>query len=259
MSSERFFVIVNDVRFAYRTVPILKGVSLSVKRGEIAAVLGPNGTGKTTFLKCLDHLLKPSGAVLIDGQDVSRFDRRRIAHYFGFVPQERRTDFPYTGFEIVLMGRYAHTRFFARTGARDIETVMEIMETTGTWNLAHRPFSELSGGEKQKIMIARALAQEPPVLLCDEPTLHLDMNSQMNILRILRQQSRQRQTTIFFVSHDLNLAHQFADRFILLSDGKVFAAGDRKILTEETIEAVFKIRPVILRNGNLTVFHFPLV
>ena len=258
MNMNQVFVEVSDVRFAYRSVPVLTGVSLTVERGEIAAVLGPNGTGKTTFLKCLNRLLRPSGAVMIEGQDVSKLDRRQIARSFGFIPQDGRGDFAYTVREAVLMGRYSRAPFLSRENAEDANAVLKAMEMTGIGYFADRPFAELSGGEKQKVVIARALAQEPLVLLCDEPTLHLDMKSQRDVLRSLRRYSRECGVSVFFVSHDINLALQFADKFFLLHKGGIHAAGGKETLTVDNLEAVFGIRPEIIQHEGNPVFHFPL-
>ncbi|MFH2068339.1 MAG: ABC transporter ATP-binding protein [Candidatus Omnitrophota bacterium] len=242
------------LEFSYQSAPVLKGVSLIIEEGDRFAILGPNGTGKTTFLKCLNRKLKPKGSIMLEDRNLETFSRREIARKIGFVPQESETTSSFTGLEIILMGRYAHGGGFARTNEHDPGAIRDILRETGTTDFAHRPFCRLSGGEKQRIIIARALYQNPGILLCDEPTLHLDLKSQVEILSLLKKSSQRGNLTILFASHDINLAFQFAEKILLFSEGRIYAAGGREVLTENNLKTVFGIAPKMIEKDGATFF-----
>ncbi len=221
---------------------VLRGVSLELEAGELVGLIGPNGSGKTTLLRVLSGLLMPSrGEVYLDGQDVRAFHRRDIARRVAVVPQELVMPFAFSVYEMVMMGRTPHVQPILGAGPRDRQVVAEKMELTATSVLAERPFSELSGGEKQRVIIAMALAQEPDILLLDEPTVHLDINHQVEILELIKRLNRQANLTVLATMHDLNLAALYFDHLVLLDGGQVVASGSpAEVLREESIRQVFQ-------------------
>jgi len=221
---------------------VLRGVSLELGAGELVGLIGPNGSGKTTLLRVLSGLLAPSrGKVYLDGQDLCAFDRRQVAQRVAVVPQELNVPFAFSAYEMVMMGRTPHVRPILGAGPRDRQVVAEKMKLTATSALAERPFGELSGGEKQRVIIAMALAQEPEILLLDEPTVHLDINHQVEILELIKRLNRREGLTVLATMHDLNLAALYFDRLILLDGGQVAANGSpAEVLREESIRQVFR-------------------
>jgi iron complex transport system ATP-binding protein len=221
---------------------VLREVSLELGAGELVGLIGPNGSGKTTLLRLLSGLLLPSrGQVYLDGHDVRALDRRQIAQRVAVVPQELVMPFAFSVYEMVMMGRTPHVQPIVGAGPRDRQVVAEKMELTATLDLAERPFGELSGGEKQRVIIAMALAQEPEILLLDEPTVHLDINHQVEILELIRRLNRQESLTVLATMHDLNLAALYFDRLVLLNGGQVVANGSpAEVLRQESIRQVFQ-------------------
>jgi iron complex transport system ATP-binding protein len=226
-------------------------VSLSLAAGEFVALAGPNGAGKSTLLRALSRVLRPrGGAVLLDGGDLYALAARQSARAIAVVPQETSIDFDFTCEEVVLMGRAPHLGRFESEGERDRAVVREAMERTGTWDLRRRSIRELSGGERQRVVLARAFAQEPRVLLLDEPTAHLDLAYQVQVLRSVRALRREKGTAILAAMHDLNLASACADRIVLLSKGRVVASGrPEEVLVPDVVREVF--------GGDVTVRPHP--
>jgi iron complex transport system ATP-binding protein len=221
----------------------VRDVSLTVARGSITGLLGPNGCGKTTLLKLLAGMLQPRGGqVTLDGRPVSALTRREIARRLAVVPQETRTPFDFTVIEMVLMGRYPHLGAFELEGARDLAIAREALAATGTTAFESRAFSTLSGGEKQRVVIAGALAQSAEVLLLDEPTAALDLRYQFEIITLLRRLNAERGTTVIVSTHDLNLAAALCDRMVLLRGGRIMAQGATgEVLTPEHVRALYEI------------------
>lgn len=218
-------VDVRAVTFRYRSGKGLGAVSFNVSAGERVGVVGPNTAGKSTLLRLLSKVLKPQlGAVLIHGRDLSAVGRLALAREVAVVPQDFQVAFPFSVNEVVLMGRYPHATGGA-WGARDRALAQAAMEATGIAGLANRRVDELSGGERQLVSLARALAQEPSVLLLDEPTAHLDLRHQRDMVEIIFAARTDRARTTIMVSHDLNLAAEHCDRLLLLADGAVQAFG----------------------------------
>jgi iron complex transport system ATP-binding protein len=233
----------DNLAFAYKDKVVLDGVSLSVGKGEMVGILGPNGSGKTTLLKILSGVLPGKGEIKINGKNIGSYGRRELSCLFAVVPQENHVSFPYTLAEIVLMGRASHHSSLAFESERDREVARRSMELTGVLSLSDRYLHELSGGEKQRVIIARALAQEPEILLLDEPSAFLDLKHQVHILEILRHLNREQKLTIVAALHDLNLAALFFPRLVILRDGKIYRDGTPvEILTEKTIDEVYGIR-----------------
>ncbi len=233
---------VRGVDFAYRPAEtVLRDVSFSVAEREIVGLIGPNGSGKSTLLRLLDGLLKPAaGEVLLRGRPISRIGREELARTIAAVPQEQPVPFPYRVREVVMMGRSPHLERFHFEGARDIEIVAGALEMTGIAQLADRKMGELSGGERQKVWIARALAQEPEVMLLDECTVFLDIRHQLLFFDLLRSLHRSRGIAVLFVTHDVNLAARYAERLVMLDRGEVRASGTVwDVLTEQNIRDVY--------------------
>jgi iron complex transport system ATP-binding protein len=232
-----------NICFRYAAKPVLEEVSFALEAAQIVAMIGPNGSGKTTLLKMLNATLFPnSGQVLIEGQDTRHWPRQAIARTVAIVPQESPAIFPFFAEEIVLMGRFPYLRSLAFEDKKDYRIVQDVMARTDSLSFAHRRFNELSAGERQRVLIARALAQEPKILLLDESTVFLDLKHQAQFLSLLRELSRKQHLTVVFVTHDLNLAAQNADQLLLLYNGKKYAIGTpADILTAQNIKEVYDV------------------
>ena len=243
---------VRDAWFGYdRDRMVLRGITLDVARGSIIGILGPNGSGKTTLLRVLAGTRQPHrGAVTLDGTPLAQLSRPALARRMAVVPQETQLAFDYTAAEVAMMGRYAHLGAFEIEGPADVAAIDRALESTGTWRLKDRLFTTLSGGEKQRVIIASALAQidEAGVLLLDEPTASLDLRYQIEIADLLRQLHRQRGVSIVISTHDLALAGALCECLVLIRDGAVVAAGPTDdILTPENIRAVYDVDAEIVR------------
>jgi iron complex transport system ATP-binding protein len=233
---------INKLSFNYTSFPVLKDVDLTVDLGEILSIVGPNGSGKSTFLKCINRILKTKqNTVLIDGKDASKINLKELSKIMGYVPQNSTSTFPFTVFDMVLMGRKPHIHW--SLSERDYEIVAETMNFLGINELAMRHFNELSSGEQQKVIIARALAQQPQILLLDEPTSNLDIKHQLEILNILKCLAQSKHCSVIVAMHDLNLASRFSDRLLIIKQGCIFAVGTpESVLTEENIESVYGVK-----------------
>jgi iron complex transport system ATP-binding protein len=231
----------------YESTKILENMQFSVKTGTFLGILGPNGSGKTTLLKSISRVLKPrKGLILLDDLDVYKMKSRELAKHMAVVPQSSNIAFSFTALDIVLMGRTPHLSRLESESTKDLAIARKAMEYTKTWAFAKRPVTELSGGEKQRVIIARALTQEPKILLLDEPTSHLDIGNQLEILDLLKQLCNDKRVLIISVFHDFNLAARYCDSIIMLKQGKIVAAGNvAEILTSETIKNVFEIDVIV--------------
>lgn len=236
---------VEHVTFRYGSVPVLNDVNLAAAEGEILGLLGPNGIGKTTLLKCINHVHKPeSGKTIVCGQDLDELSGRRRAQMIGYVPQHTNMVFPGSVADTVMMGRMPFIRFGVKP--RDKEIVFAILKMMELERFALKNIGQMSGGERQRVYVARALAQEPRVLLLDEPTSSLDMKNQLRTLALVRKLARERQLSVVMTIHDLNLACMFCDRALMLREGKVFAQGKcEEVVTEQNIEAVYGVQTCV--------------
>jgi iron complex transport system ATP-binding protein len=237
---------------------VLRNVVLEVNRGDLVGILGPNGSGKTTLLKLLGGVFPPaSGSVTLDGRPLAGWSHREIARRVAFVPQETNAPFDFTVLDIVLMGRFPHLGAFALEGPEDLAIARQAMEATGTAAFEERAFSTLSGGEKQRVVIASALAQSTALLLLDEPTASLDIGHQIEVQTLLRRLNTASGVTMVLSTHDLNLAAALCRRLILLKDGQVLAAGPtEEVLTPETVRGLYDVDAEVVwhpRAGHLTV------
>lgn len=230
---------------------VVDGVTLRLADGALAGILGPNGSGKTTLLRLLSGTRKPStGRVLLDGQPLARLSRRDIARRIAVVPQETELAFEYSAIEIVLMGRHPHLGVFTVEGPDDIRIARESLTATGTAQLADRPFHELSGGEKQRVVIAAALAQSAGLLLLDEPTASLDLGYQLEVSTLLQTLNRDHGVTMAISTHDLNLAASICRELILMRDGRVLAMGPTtEVLTPENVQRLYDVEADVQVHG----------
>lgn len=222
---------------------VVDGVSLRLAEGALVGILGPNGSGKTTLLRLLSGTRRPtSGRVLLGGQPLDRLSRRDVARRIAVVPQETELAFEYSAMEIVLMGRHPHLGVFTVEGPGDLRIAREALAATGTGHLAERPFHELSGGEKQRVVIAAALAQSASLLLLDEPTASLDLGYQMEVSALLLRLNLDHGVTMAISTHDLNLAAAICRDLILMRDGKVLATGPTtEVLTPDNVRALYDV------------------
>jgi iron complex transport system ATP-binding protein len=241
---------VQQLSFRYGAVPVLQGIAFVTTAGEIIGIIGPNGSGKTTLLKLLSAILKPeTGEIKFEGVDIRRWSRHDLAQKVAVVPQETIFLYPYTVLEIVLMGRAPFTSLLGFDRPEDLQIARESLEQVGLLSMADRPIQALSGGERQMVIIARALTQQPKVLLLDEPTAYLDIRHQQKIYNLLTRLNKEHGLTVVVVSHDLNLAGQYCHRLMMLSEGKTVADGTpEKVLTKERIEAVYGCQVLIDRH-----------
>ena len=242
---------VNGIEFRYSSRTILENVGFTVQRGEFLSILGNNGAGKSTLLKTLNKILLPKkGSVLLEGQEVSKLSRLAIALKMAYVSQRYESN-RQTVFDAVLLGRKPYIKWEAT--ASDLALVHGILAKTGLEKFALRYLDELSGGELQKVVIARALAQEPEVLLLDEPTSNLDLRNQMEVLKTIQTAAKEKAIAVIAVMHDLNLALRFSDKFVLLQDTKVFVAGGPEVMTAENITQAYGVPVSVERVQNQIV------
>ncbi|MDO5862085.1 MAG: ABC transporter ATP-binding protein [Thermoplasmata archaeon] len=233
---------INDMDFGYsKDMPILKGIDLELCNPQLVSIIGPNGAGKTTLIHCLNKLLSPSrGTVLIDGSDVAEFKPKELAKKMGYVPYTSGDSFPLSVVDTVLMGRNPHRKW--NTLHDDMIVVEEALEMMDIKDLAMRPFNELSAGQHQRVMLARGLAQEPEVLLLDEPTANLDIRHQMDVIRLLKQQSTLKGILVIMISHDINIAAKYSDNIIMMRDGEIYAVGTpMDVITVENMKSVYNV------------------
>ena len=248
---------VKGVEFSYASAPILKDICLEVEASEILGIVGPNGAGKSTLLRCINRILKPNGgSILLDGQEIKEMSRLELARHMGYVPQTSTNVFPATVFDTVLMGRRPHIGW--RSSERDIEKVLEILQLLNIVEFAMRDINELSGGQQQKVFIARAVAQAPDILLLDEPTSNLDIRHQLEAMDIIKNIVREKEISAIMAIHDLNLASRYADRIIMLNGGSIFDAGNpASVLTPGNIKNVYGVEAVV-RNENGRPYIVPI-
>ena len=231
---------IKSISYGYKGGPeVLKDVSFAVEPGQFLAILGNNGVGKSTLLKCFNHILKPdAGQVLLDGENLLSMSAREVAKRVAFVSQSVPNT-QMTVHDVVMLGRRPYMKWGFTEGDHSI--VHDAMHRLDVEDMRGRFLNQLSGGEKQKVMLARALAQQPKVLLLDEPTSALDIQNQYHVLKLVRDICHKDAITAVVVIHDLNLALRFCDRFLLLKDGQVFRYGDRSVLDSEALRQVYGV------------------
>ena len=236
-----FNLRLDNVSLGYGKRIVLHNVTLEAKPGEMLGIIGPNGSGKSTLIRGITRLIQPScGKIFLDGSDISDINRQKLAQLVAVVPQNPTLPAPFTALEVVLMGRTPHLGLLRYEGKKDMAIVKGVMEATQTLAFAERRVGELSGGERQRLTIARALAQEPKIILMDEPTANLDINFQIETLDLARQLCLKQKLIVVVTLHDLNLASQYCDRLVLLSDGSVYCQGiPETVINAQTIKDVY--------------------
>ena len=236
---------------------ILKGVSISAAQNEMIGVIGPNGSGKSTLLRCIYRVLKPNGgAVLLDGKPLDRYSTRESAKRVAVLAQHNYYNFDFTVLDVVLMGRSPHKKAMERDNAEDYRIVREALRLVGMQEFEERSFSTLSGGEQQRVILARALAQETPCLILDEPTNHMDVKYQLQLMEIVKGLN----CTVLAAVHDLNIAALYFTHLYVMKDGKIVASGSpEEVLTPALIREVYEVEAEVFRdrNGLLRILYQP--
>lgn len=234
-----------EIIFGYDSNPILENVNFEIAPSRLVTIVGPNGSGKSTLIKCIDRIVSPQGgSILIDRKDVTKMSRMDVARYLSYVPQSSVRIFPTNVFDTILMGRRPHIGWLGSDG--DEEKVWDVLRLLNIERLAMSNFNELSGGQQQKVLIARALVQEAEVMLLDEPTSNLDIWHQLDVMNIIRDVVKKREITAIMALHDLNLASTYSDRIIMMKRGRIVAAGDpNSVITAENIASVYRVEAAV--------------
>lgn len=242
---------VQNVEFSYESVSVLQDVSLELAPAEIMGVIGPNGAGKSTLLRCMDKILMPQkGSILLDRQSIKKMGRMEMARKMGYVPQRASQIFPAKVFDVVLMGRRPHLSW--RSSEEDMDIVLEVLQLLQIEDLAMRDINGLSGGQQQNVFFAKALAQEPDVLLLDEPTSNLDIRHQLEVMEIVKSVVKEKGISSVISIHDLNLAARYADKVVMMHEGKIFAVGTpAEVLTAEKIKHVYGVEVLVFNKANV--------
>jgi len=237
-------IYVKDLTWSYREKPLFSHISTHIKEGEFLSIIGPNGSGKTTLLKLLLRLLPvPSSSIYFRNKDITHYHQKELAHLISYVPQKSRIEYEFTLFECVAMARYSYTNRFTPLTNEDIKIVKESIDALGLSDLCTRSATELSGGEYQRMLIARALAQQSSVIALDEPVSHLDIHHQVEILSLLKHLVEEKGKTIICVLHDLNAVSYFSDEVMHLNTGNIVSHGiPQHVLNKKVIEEVYQAR-----------------
>lgn len=246
---ERIFSV-DGLTGGYGQEPVINKVSFHVDQGDFLGIIGPNGSGKSTLIRFMGKLLPyTEGSVRFKGREVSRIPQKEFCRTCAFVPQNTGINFTFSAEEIVLMGRIPHLARMQHEAKKDRDIAYEAMELTETFHLKGKDITELSAGERQRVLIARALAQEPEVLFLDEPTSHLDIGHQVKVMDMLRRRNREKRIAVVMIIHDLNLAAEYCRRLILLKSGRVYKEGDPvEVLSYQHIEKVYETVVVVHEN-----------
>ncbi|NLC77251.1 MAG: ABC transporter ATP-binding protein [Clostridia bacterium] len=232
---------VTNLEAGYGSRKVLTGVNFKLERGKLCALLGRNGCGKTTLIRCINAIIKPrKGSVYLDGKNTANLSRPEIAQLVSLVPQSSTLAFDYTCLEVVLMGEVSRLSLWASPGAAAEEEARQVLAGMGIAHLTDRPFNQLSGGEKQLVLVARALFQRAPYMLLDEPTSHLDFYNQHQIMSIVQRLVKEANFTVLVTLHDPNLALYYCDEVILIHEGQILDKGDTmEVLTSDTLSKVY--------------------
>ncbi|EMB30463.1 ABC transporter ATP-binding protein [Treponema denticola] len=235
---------ISSLSFNFGSKNILADIDLSIKDNEIVGIIGPNGSGKSTLLKCIYRVLKPkTGTIFIDGKNINDYQFKETAKKMAVVAQHNDTHFDFNVLEMVLIGRSPHKKFMERDSAEDIELAYKALEQVNMKDFADRNFSSLSGGEKQRIILARALVQNTDCLILDEPTNHLDIKHQLHFMSL----AKDLKITVISAIHDLNIAAMYCDKIYALKEGQIIASGSvYEVITEEVIKTLYDVEAKII-------------
>ncbi|MCQ2070873.1 MAG: ABC transporter ATP-binding protein [archaeon] len=232
---------IDGVTFGYSSSPVLKDVTLTLEGAQFISIIGPNGVGKSTLIHCINRILSPDkGTVMVDGDDVKNIPLKELAKDIGYVPYTSSDSFPLSVVDTVMMGRHPYSKWGSRED--DLRKVYEALEELDIIDLALRPFNELSAGQRQRVVLARGLVQEPRLLLLDEPTSNLDIHHQLEVTKTLKRLSREKDIMVIMISHDLNIAAKYADNMILLYNKGIYAAGlPNDVITVDALRTVYNV------------------
>ncbi|MFA5570663.1 MAG: ABC transporter ATP-binding protein [Sphaerochaetaceae bacterium] len=258
-------IVMKHIHFSYREKSMFNDVSVSFPQGEFTSLIGPNGSGKTTLIRHLIRQLTPTkGSLYLGNKEISSFNQKELARSLSYVPQYSPIEYDFTVYESVAMGRYAHQGRFSVLDSRDHSIIQDSLRMMNLDNLSHRNIIELSGGEYQRMLISRAIAQQSRIMVLDEPVSHLDIHHQKEILQLLRNLVDEKQVTVITTLHDLNAVSAFSDHVVMLLDGAIVAQGEvEHVLTKEKLEQVYNVevdievfghKPLILPRWNENQF-----
>lgn len=238
---------IKGLGYSYGNSVVLKDLSFSVPKGEFFVIIGPNGSGKTTLMKVISGIMRPqNGQLEIFGCDIKTYSRKGLAKTIAFVPQMAQVDFPFSVMEVILLGRSPHLGVLGLEQERDLMIAEQAMSFTGVKYLANRRMDQLSGGEIQRVFIARAICQEPQIMLLDEPTASLDLAHQIRVMDLMERLKQEKGITVVMVSHDVNLAAMYGERLLLLKDGEMVSCGSPgEVLTYKTLEHAYGCRLLV--------------
>ncbi|KPU27081.1 hypothetical protein TR13x_06695 [Caloranaerobacter sp. TR13] len=241
---------VESLYFSYGDSLVLRDINFKIEKGEFVSIIGPNGSGKSTLLKNMISIDKPSkGLVRIDGKELRQYKVKELAKKVAIVLQDTNIAYDFSVFDVVLMGRNPYLGRFQKESYKDFQIVKDSLKLTDTLHLKDKSINQISGGERQRVIIARALAQQPEIILLDEPTSHLDINHQIEILSLLKKLNKEKNMTIVIVIHDINLATRYSNKMILLNKGEILSIGKPKeVITYENIEAAYNLNVVITKD-----------
>ena len=239
---------INDLVFSYSSIPVLKDITADLTGPKFISIMGPNGVGKSTLIHCINKILSPSsGTVMIDDEDVKKITLKDMAKKVGYVPYTSSDTFPLNVVDTVLMGRHPHSQWGSMD--KDLDIVYDTLRLLGISDLAMRPFNELSAGQHQKVVLARGLVQEPMILLLDEPTSNLDIRHQLEVTKLLKRLSVEKQILIIMISHDINIAAKYSDEVIMMYGGSIYAVGTPKeVITPENLKAVYEVEAAVIED-----------
>ncbi len=248
---------VNNVSYSVREKNIIEDISFTIEKGGFYSVIGTNGSGKTTLLRCISNSIQPTkGSVKVNNKLINKYTPKLLAHKISVVSQHSEFLFDFSSFQVVMMGRMAYQKLLQTDSEQDMTIVEQCMKKTNTWHLKDRSVKQLSGGELQRVMIARALAQQTPIILLDEPVSSLDIHHQFEIMELLTKINKENNTTIFIILHDLTLALKYSDQILALKDGRLIYFGKTKeILTQENIQELFNVRADIIDNKHIIIHN----
>lgn len=245
-----FPIVIDNLKFSYSEKEVLKGISISIEKNKFYSIIGPNGCGKTTLLKNITRSIEAStSSILIENKALKSMKPKEIARKMAFVPQNTNIDFEFSALDVVMMGRSPYLRLLQNESEVDFEIAKNAMLSTNTWHLKDKDINQISGGERQRIIIARALTQQTGIMLLDEPISQLDIHHQIEIMDTVRGLVNKNEMTVVAVLHDLNIAAQYSDNIVLINNGEIFAFGaPEEVITEKNILDVYGLMAQVIKN-----------